>query len=221
MMRWSVLIAGTVAVLGAAFVTGASVPTKGAKPPEAARADDKPPVVIGQKTGYFNMAKVMREYKRARTSVERLNARKNRLAANLLALKAMHTEVMAAAQKTQDADKKFELERDARTVARRIEDLDREINKILNERASLIIVELYDDIYAVTAALAREHNLTAVLAYPDAVTPEERESPFVKELKLKPPAAQPFYLDSSVEFSDEIIRRLNEKLNDEDDSPEK
>jgi len=28
-----------------------------AKPPEAAKVDAKPGVVIGQKTGYFNMAK--------------------------------------------------------------------------------------------------------------------------------------------------------------------
>lgn len=103
-------------------------------------------------------------------------------------------------------------------VSRRIEDMDREINKIMNERASAIIVELYDEIYATTAAVARDHGATAVLAYPDAVTPEERESAFIKELKLKPPAAQPFYLDPSVEYSDEIIRRLNEKLAGEDDN---
>jgi Skp family chaperone for outer membrane proteins len=217
MMRWSVLVAGTIAVLGAAFVTGASVPTKGAKPPEAVKADAaKAPVVIGQKTGYFNMAKVMRDYKRAKTSVERLNARKNRLAANLLALRAMQAELQDAARATTDGDRKFDLEQDARMVGRRIEDADREVNRILNDRAGLIIVELYDEIYAVVTSIAREHNLSAVLAYPDAVTPEERESPYVKELKLKPPAAQPFFLDSSVDYSDEIIRRLNEKF-DEDD----
>jgi Skp family chaperone for outer membrane proteins len=217
MMRWSVLIAGTVAVMGAAFVTGASVPTRTAKAPEPVKVEGaQAPVAIGQKTGYFNMAKVMREYKRAKTSVERLNKKKTRLAANLGALKAMRDELGAAARRTTDADQKFDLEQELIVVSRRIEDTDREINKILNDRASLIIVELYDEMYAVTAAIAREHNLSAVLAYPDAVTPEERESAYIKELKLKPPAAQPFFLDRAVEYSDEIIRRLNDKFDEED-----
>jgi Skp family chaperone for outer membrane proteins len=219
MMRWNVLIAGTAAVLGGAFVAGASVAPKPVRAPEGAKAEvAKPPVVIGQKTGYFNMAKVMRDYKRAKTSVERLNVRKNRLSANLVGLKALHAELAAAAQKTADEDKRFALEQDARAVARQVEDMDREISKILNERASTIIAELYDEIYAVVAAVARDHGLTAVIAYPDAVTAEERESPFIKELKLKPPAAHPFFLDPSVEFSDEIVRRLNDKFVGQDDN---
>ena len=52
----------------------------------------------------------------------------------------------------------------------------------------------------------------ALLAFPDAVTREEAENPLIKELKLKPPALSPFYLDPSVEFSDEILRRLNDKF---------
>ena len=214
MVRWSVLVAGTVAVMGAAFVTGAAVPAKVAKPPEPVKADAKPAITIGQKTGYFNMAKVMREYKRAKTGVERLNARRARLGANLAGLRNMYTELQAMAKRETNEKRKEEIAGDIIMLARRIEDTDREINKILNERASLIIAELYDEIYAAVSAMAREHNLAAVLAYPDAVTKEESENPFVKELKLKPPAAQPFFVDPAVEFSDEIIRRLNEKFDE-------
>jgi hypothetical protein len=60
--------------------------------------------------------------------------------------------------------------------------------------------------------MAKEHGLVAVLTYPDAVTPEEAQDPMIKELKLKPPAAQPFYLDPSVDYTDELIKRLNEKF---------
>ena len=97
-------------------------------------------------------------------------------------------------------------------LARQIEDTDRALNKMLNERASVIIVEIYDDIRAVTTAVAQESGLVALLAFPDAVTREEAENPLIKELKLKPPALQPFYLDPSVDYSDEILRRLNEKF---------
>lgn len=215
MVRWSVVVAGTLAVMGLAFVAGASVPEKTPKAPaEPVKADATAvKLVAGQKTGYFNMAKVMRDYKRAKTGVERLNAKKMRLSANVVGLRAMHEQLQAALTKPNTpAARKAELETELRTVARQVEDLEREITKILNDRATLIITELYDEIYATASAVARENNLTALLAYPDAVTREERESPYIKELKLKPPALQPFYLDASVEFSDEIVRRLNEKF---------
>ncbi|AWM41853.1 hypothetical protein GobsT_70310 [Gemmata obscuriglobus] len=49
-------------------------------------------------------------------------------------------------------------------------------------------------------------------ADPDAVTPQEAENPLFKELELKPTALQPFYVDPGAEFSDEIVRRRNEKF---------
>lgn len=216
MIRWGVLVAGAVAMAGAAFVAGASVPAKGEKPPAAVKAEAaRPPVVVGQKTGYFNMAKVMREYKRAKTAVERLGARKDRMVANLVGLRNMHAELQTAAKNTTDQKRKEEIADDLIRLTRQIEDMDRAVHRILNDSATLIITELYDELYAVVAALAREHGLVALLAYPDATTPEERDSPMVKELKLKPPAAQPFFVDASVEYSDEIIRRLNARLDAE------
>ncbi len=214
MIRWSVLLASAVALVGGAFVAGASVPTKSAKPPVEVKADAaKPPVVVGQKTGYFNMAKVMRGYKRAKSAVERLNARKDRLSANLIGLRNMHLELQALAKKTTDEKRKEEIADDLIRLTRQIEDMDRALQKILNDKASLIIADLYDEMYAAASVMAREHGLMALLAYPDAVTAEESESPYIKELKLKPPAAQPFFIDPSVDYTDELLRRLNDKFN--------
>jgi hypothetical protein len=53
--------------------------------------------------------------------------------------------------------------------------------------------------------MSHERGLSAVLAYPDAVNEMERNDPKIKELKLKPPAAQPFYLDPSVDYTGEIL----------------
>jgi Skp family chaperone for outer membrane proteins len=218
MIRWSVLIAGAVTVAGAALVTGAAVPARTAKPPEEVRVDvAKPPVVIGQKTGYFNMARVMKEYKKAKTAVVRLNARKDRMTANLIGLRNMHADLQAVARSATNGPAKERAAEDLIRLARQIEDADRALNKILNDRASIIIVELYDDLHAVATGVARDNGLVALLAYPDATTADEAESPFIKELKLKPPAAQPFYLDPSVDYTTEILRRLNEKFDAEND----
>ena len=217
MMRWGVVAGCAAVVAGAALVSanGHTGPTKG--PGEVKSEPAKAVVVVGQKTGYFNMAKVMHEYKKAQFGVERLNARKNRLSANLLSMRAMFIELQTAAQRTPLPAEKERIGGELITVARRLEDTDREINKILNDRATTIIVELYDDVRAVTTAVARENGLTALLAYPDAVTPQDAENPMVKQLKLKPPALQPFYVDPAVEFSEEIVRRLNDKFAAEGD----
>jgi Skp family chaperone for outer membrane proteins len=214
MVRWSVLAAGAGAVMCAAFVAGAAVPTPPAKSTEAKADAARSVVVVGQKTGYFNMAKVMRESKPAKTAVDRLNARKDRLAANLLGMRNMYLDLQAAAPKPNPirGPGKDERADEIRSLAREIEDTDRALGKMLNERASIIIVELYDELRTVTAAVAHENGLTALLAFPDAATRDEAENPLVKELKLKPPALQPFFLDASVDFSDEIVRRLNENF---------
>jgi Skp family chaperone for outer membrane proteins len=212
MIRWGVLAASSVVIAGAAFVAGASKPAAPMVPPAVpARADLPKNVVVIQKTGYFNMAKVMRGYRRAKTSVERLNERRNSASANVRGLRAMFLDLQVALLKTTDASKRAERERELKMIGQRTEIADREVQKLLNNRASEIIVELYDEIHATTVELAREHGLTAVLSFPDAVTQQEIDNPQIKEMKLKPPAAQPFYLDPSVDYTDELIRRLNDR----------
>lgn len=210
MARWSGFAAGAVVVVGAALVTGASVP----RPADGPLARERAAAGLGPKTMYFNTAQVMREYKRAITLVAKLNGQRTELSVDLVAYRAM----LADLQETQKVGKDARPVDDTRVawiaaditaIQRLVEDADRDITKTLNDRASAIIAELYDEIQAVVAEVARERGLVAVLAYPDAVTPEEKDNAYLKELKLKPPAAQPFYLDPSVDCSGEIVRRLN------------
>lgn len=220
MIRWRALAAGAAVVVGAALVTGASIPPK--PPVVIAKGDEVKATVLGQKFGYFNMPAVMRDYRRAKVGVAGLNERKNRMAANLIGLKGMHADLQAAAQgekaKPRPAPNQLEqLSRDLVIVARQMEDTEREILKLLNNQASLVIVGLYDEVRAVSVEMAREHGLHGLFAYPDAVTPEEAESPMVKELKLKPSAVMPFYLDPSLDYTAELLQRLNARFGADND----
>jgi Skp family chaperone for outer membrane proteins len=218
MVRLSVLAAGAAVVVGAAFVTGAMGPSNPPRPLVGPpRPDEKVVAVVGQRVGFFNMAGVMREYNRAKTAVARLNDRRVRMSANLVGMRAMYVEAQQTVQKTTDAALREELSAAMLLLTRRIEDDDREINKLLDRQASQVIVGLYDEIRATVVDLARERGLVAVFAYPAPVTPQEAESPVVKELMLKPPAAQPFYLDPAVDYTDEIVRRLNARPADDGD----
>jgi hypothetical protein len=232
MIRWSVIAAGVAIVAGTAFVASASVSPK----PHDQLPDPqelKVVATLGQNTGYFNMARLMLEYQRAQSAVSRFNVRKDRLSANLAGLRAMYNDLprraRSGAGQSGVLPAKFEVKPDgtlqtiredgpdpfspdAVLLTRRIQDLELEINKLTNNQAAIIIVELYDEIHATVVELAHEHNLVAVLAFPDARTPEEMDSSQTKELKLKPPAAQPFYIDPSVDYTDELIERLNAKF---------
>ncbi|MBY0459808.1 MAG: hypothetical protein K2V38_21020, partial [Gemmataceae bacterium] len=205
-------------VAGAALVAGSTGPTRTPGSTKAeSDAQTKTVVVVGQRTGYFNMAKVMRDYRKAPASVARLNRTKDRLSANLVGLRAMYIDLQARALRATTPAEKERVGAEMLAVVRRIEDTEREVNKLLNDRASVIIAGLHDDIRAAVAAVARDNGLTAMLAYPDAVTPEEAANPAIKELRLKPPALHPFYIDPSAEYSDEIVRRLNDKFADTND----
>jgi Skp family chaperone for outer membrane proteins len=210
MVRWKTVAAAVVIVIVAAFVSAAATPPKSSDSPDK-RESLKAIAVTSQKIGFFNMAKVGRECKHAQTLVQRLNARKESMNQNLNGMREMYKELQNAPT-TNESTTQERLAREKLMLSRRIEDMDREINKLVNNQASTIVAELYDEIYASTVEIARERGLTVVFSYPDAATPEERDSPYVKELKLKPPAAQPFFLDPSADYTEELIERLNAKF---------
>ncbi len=214
MIRWNSLSAAVVVVIGAAFVTGSTVPPKPDVIP--ARFEAKGVTLLGQKTGYFNMAKVMREYKRAINGVAGLHQRRDSMTKNLVGMRAMYLDLQnatkAAAGKPLLVVEQEQMMSGMIMLARQIEDSDRDINRLLNTSATEIITGLYDDIEKTVAEMAREHSLVAVLTYPDATSPQEAQNPMIKELKLKPPALHPFYLDPSVDYTNELIQRLNRNI---------
>jgi Skp family chaperone for outer membrane proteins len=213
MVRWNTLAAAVAVVIGAAFVTGASLSHKPIDGQSKQDSIKTVPLRV-QKIGFINMAKIMREYARAQTAVQRLTARKDRMSQNLIGMREMY-KALQNTPKDPNPNRQEQAAHEMLLLSRQIEDMDREINKLLNYQASTIIAELYDEIHAMSVELAHDRGLSVIFAYPDAVTREEQENPLVKELKLKPQAAQPFYLDPSIDYSDEMIERLNAKFGEE------
>ena len=205
MNRRYALAAVTLAAMAVAFVSGASV-TPADKRPDAA----KPTVVMGHKTAVFNMAAVMRDFHQAKYRVWLLNDKKTKMSKPLLAWRNEYIQLQQDVQKNPaqpDKDKAQKM----LALARKIEDEDRKINQQLNDDASAIIGGLHDMIKAAVDTTAERDGFQLVLAYPDAVTPEEMRSPYIKELKLKPPAAQPFYVAPEIDITARVIEALNEK----------
>jgi hypothetical protein len=62
---------------------------------------------------------------------------------------------------------------------------------------------------AVVDKIAELNGYHIIFAYPDAVTPEELASGYIKELKLKPPAAQPFFVAPHADITAVVVKTLN------------
>ncbi|MBP3958953.1 OmpH family outer membrane protein [Gemmata sp. G18] len=212
MNRGYALAIGTIAVVGIAFVSGASVARNSTKPADdRIPAEGRPPIAIGQKTAVFNMAGVMRDFNYAKYQVWLLNKKKEEIYKPVLGWRSEHSKIEAELKENPDQPKKGELEQKIRDLARKIEDVERKLTQQLNEDASAIISDLYDMIKEVVNQTAEQNGFQIVFAYPDAVSPEELKSAYIKELKLKPPAAQPFYVAPGLDISARIIKTLNEK----------
>lgn len=181
-------------------------PPAGAAPPPAGpapTAQARPTVAV------FNMAAVMRDYGKAKYQVYMLNKKRNELSKELVAWRSEYIKLQEDIQKQQVADVKEQMARKMLDLARKIEDKDREVNKALNDDATAIISQLYDDIKTVVDKTAEMNGYHIVFAFPDAVTKEEQNSAVVKELKLKPPAAQPFFVARQVDVTGVVIQTLN------------
>lgn len=216
MKRWSAFGVVGAAVVSVALAAGGSVSSSGAKPaegkkPDEVKADDKPVVVIGHKTAVFNMAAVMRDFHQAKFQVWLLNNKKTELSKKMMGWREEYVQLQKdVTQPNPNPLKQDEKAKRMLALARMIEDEDRDITKQLNDDASGIIVELYDKMKAVVDKTAEKEGFQLVLAYPDAVTPEELHSPYIKELKLKPPAAQPFHVAREIDITARVIEKLNE-----------
>ena len=143
----------------------------------------------------FNMAAVMRDYGKAKYQVYLLNKKRNELSSELDQAGAPSTS--SSRQDIQDAADPQIKERwpsrcstsPARSRTRTARSTRR--STTTPARSSR---DLYDEIKTVVDKTAEMNGYHIVFAYPDAVTPEEMKNPYLKELKLKPPAAQPFYV---------------------------
>jgi Skp family chaperone for outer membrane proteins len=198
-------LAGFGGMLLLAGTSWAQPPGGGAPPPAggAPAAQSRPIIAV------FNMAAVMRDYGKAKYQVWLLNKKRLEMSSELVKWRAEYVELQKRIQEQQVPSVRDEMAKRMLELSRKIQDRDSDINKALNDDASKIISQLYDEIKTVVDKTAEMNGYHIVFAYPDAVTEEELKSPMVKELKLKPPAAQPFYVAKHVDVTGVVIQTLN------------
>ena len=205
MKRTFMLLSAALGVAGTLFFTGTASAQPGAPgaPPAAAAPATRPTIAV------FNMAAVMRDFGQAKYQVYLLNNKKSEMSKNLLVWRGEYIGHQTELTRNPIHPEKEQKAQRMLALARMIEDEDRKINKQLNDDASAIIGDLYDRMKTVVDKTAEMNGYHIVFAYPDAVTAEEMKSPYIKELKLKPPAAQPFYVAPHADITAVVVKTLN------------
>lgn len=197
-------LAAMVGIAGAVYLAGSTKAQQAPQPAASATAGKS-----NGRVGVFNVAKVMREYKRWQYYAGVMNNKRTAESAALGKLRSEIAELQSQGQIEPAKTKQEEIGKVLVSKQREFEDRERQVRKLLDEESSNHLKGLYGEINQAVRAIADANNFDLIMAYPDAVTEEERGSPLYYDLKLRPPAAMPFYVSPSVDVTDLLVNTLN------------
>lgn len=193
----SAVVALGVAVYLAGSISAQAPSSPGAPPPV------RPTVAV------FNIVDVIRNYNFAKNHMANLNHMRQVMSADLIKWRKDYLDKQEELKKTADPRKKDELSSELLKLSRQIQDRDAEIAKKINDEGSKVISQIHDHIKTVVERIALPNGYHVVLAYPEFTTTEEMNRPENKEMKLRPPAAQPWYVAPQVDLTKLVIETLN------------
>ena len=160
-------------------------------------------------TAVFNVARVMKDYQKWQYFAAAMNKERATQAQHLVSLREqimkldneVKTEVVQAT--------KTQKEQQLVALQRQFEDRERALRKDIDEKSAAHLRVLFGEIRNVVEAVAKTNGFELVMSYPDAITPEEMNSPLYFDLKLRPQAAMPFYVSPSVDITGVVVATLN------------
>mgnify|MGYP005843793163 CR=1 FL=1 len=161
----------------------------------------------------FNVAKVMRNYEKWQYFAKMMNERRLEAARQLGGLRNEIADIQAKVQNPATPQtEKEKLSQSLVTKQREFEDRERQARKSLDDESANHLKLLYGEIQQAVRAIVDTNGFDLVLAYPDAVTDEEKSSPVYFDLKLRPQAAMPFFVSGSADMTDVLVLTLNKNF---------
>jgi Skp family chaperone for outer membrane proteins len=163
-------------------------------------------------TAVFNVPKVMREYQKWQFFAQEVNKDRQEKAA-LLAKKQNELVDLQNKIKVEPVKaKQDEMAQQMIVLQRQLEDMEKQARKEIDEKSMTHLRTLFGELRTVVDAVAKTNGFDLVLAYPDASTPEEMASPMYLEMKLRTPAAMPFYVSPNIDITAVVIQTLNKNF---------
>lgn len=190
-------------VLAAAVTAAAACPTF-AQAPAAA-----PP---SRGTAVFNVARVMKDYQKWQYFAEQMNKERTEKGGELAKIRNEVMKIEKDLQGEQMLQKKAEMEQKLIALQRAFDDKERQLRKEIDEKSATHLRTLFAEIRTVVDAVAKTNGFELVMAYPDALTQEDMNSPVYFEMKLRPGAAMPFYVSPSIDITKVVVDTLNKNF---------
>ena len=209
-MKRTMLLLGALGALGLGlYVTGqVYAQTPGVSPAPGAPAA-KPARTDPTRVAVFNVAKVMKDFQKWQYYAITMNNKRITAAGELGKMRNEILELQQKAEKEPRKEIQDGLARGMLDKQRAFEDRERQYRKQLDEESAAHLKNLFVEIQRAVGAVVESNGYDVVFAYPDAVTPEEAASPLMVDLKMRPPAAIPFFVSKSADVTDVIIKTLN------------
>lgn len=160
----------------------------------------------------FNVARVMKDFQRWQYYAATMNEERQKKGADLAKFRNQILEKEAAIRNETVATKKAQFEGEMVALQRQFEDLEKSIRKEIDDKSAKHLQELFTQIRTVVERVAEVNGFQLVMAYPDAMTEEEMKSPLYYDLKLRPPAAMPFYVSPSIDITKVVVLTLNQNF---------
>lgn len=167
------------------------------------------PAAASRGTAVFNVAKVMKDYQKWQYFAAAMNKERAAQAQQLANLRNQILEIENKIRTETVQAQKTQMEQQMVGLQRQFEDKERAIRKDIDDKSASHLRTLFGEIRTVVEAVAKTNGFDLVMAYPDAITEEERTSPLYFDLKLRPPAAMPFYVSKNVDITDVVVATLN------------
>jgi len=182
-----------------------------AQVPGAAPAAAAPKPSTGR-VSVFNVAKVMKDYKRWQYFAKVMNDKRTVASGDLVKLRNTIAELQNKIPTEPIKAKQEEIARSVTEFQRQFEDKEKQYRKSLDEESAGYLRNLFAEIQQCVKAIVEANGYDIVMAYPDAITTEELNSPLYYDLKLRPPAAMPFYVSPNVDMTGVLIDTLNQNF---------
>jgi Skp family chaperone for outer membrane proteins len=199
--RWS-RAAGFAAI---GIVIGWTFPGQQSSNAKPARRTEPPRI------GYVNIARVVQGFERLNQEEAMIAERIAAFDAKIVEGRSVLAQLNAQYRGTVDTDEKKRLQEQALAVHKRVGDVDDDARKEMAVLNNNKLIGAYEQIREVVAELAKDRGLDVVEAFPAAASPREDRSPKVAQLTIQASALMPLYLNPELDFTTQVIDRLNKK----------
>jgi len=183
------------------------------------KAQDKPtgkapanPTDKGGESGrvaVFNITQIMKDYSKWQYFSTTVANEAKKAEGELIKLKINLTRMTEQAEKEPVQERRDALVKAIREGRNGLEDRQKQLKEQIEAKLVAHMKELFKNIQEVAQSVAESGNYDIVLTYPEGSTQQELDSPGLIELKMRPTAAMPFYVNKRIDVTEVMLVTLN------------